>query len=214
MELDKLSKIYDKFADSYDSNRELFNIDGIINGFRDQLKSDSGNLLDLGCGAGVPIGRSFIDSGWSVTGVDFSPKMLLLANKHVPEMQTLCGDISSMEFDGGEFNAITLIYSLFHIPKSQHSDLFAQLFRWLNPNGMALFTYATREYTGSETFDGYKEFLGQQLFYSHETPDTLFQILEDIGFTIESKDYHCIADETFLWVSVRKPANKQDTQLR
>ena len=100
-----------------------------------------------------------------------------------------------------------MIYSLFHVSKSQHGELFAKLFRWLNPNGIALFTYATKEYTGSEVFDGYKEFLGQQLFYSHEAPDTLFQTLEDTGFIIESRDYHRIADETFLWVSVRKPTH-------
>lgn len=205
MELDKLSNIYDKFAESYDSNRELFNIDGIINDFRYQFKDEPGNLLDLGCGAGVPIGRSFVDSGWSVTGVDFSSKMLLLANKHVPEMKTVCSDMCDIQFGEGEFSAITSIYSLFHIPKNQHADLFGKFFRWLQPNGMALFTYATREYTGSEEFEGYKEFLGQQLFYSHETPGTLLQMLEDTGFSIESKDYHCIADETFLWLTVRKP---------
>lgn len=205
MELNKLSNIYDKFAESYDSNRDLFNIDGIIDDFRGQLKADTGKLLDLGCGAGVPIGRSFVDSGWSVTGVDFSSSMLSLANEHVPEMKTICADICSMEFGEHEFNAITLIYSLFHIPKNQHPDLFANFFRWLNPNGMALFTYATKEYTGSKEFDGYKEFLGQQLFYSHGTPDNLFGMLEDSGFEIEAKDYRCIADETFLWVTIRKP---------
>lgn len=162
-------------------------------------------MLDLGCGAGVPIGRSFIDNGWSVTGVDFSAKMLSLANEHVPEMKTICSNMCSVQFDESEFDAITSIYSLFHIPKDQHSELFANFFHWLKPNSMALFTYATREYTGSEEFDGYKEFLGQQLFYSHATPDNLFQILEDIGFIIESKDYRCIADETFLWVTIRKP---------
>ena len=205
MEPDKLSKIYDGFADSYDSNRELFNIDGIINGFRDRLKSDSGNLLDLGCGAGVPLGKSFIDSGWSVTGVDFSPKMLSLANKHVPEMKTLCADMRTVEFEEGEFNAITLIYSLFHIPKSQHSELFAKLFRWLKPNGMALFTYATKEYTGQEEMDGYKAFMGQQLYYSHKTPSALYKDLETIGFDIEAREYREIGGEIFLWITIAKP---------
>ena len=120
-------------------------------------------------------------------------------------MKTICADIGKFEASENEFNAITLIYSLFHIPKSQHADLFAKLYRWLTPNGMALFTYATKEYTGAEEFDGYKEFLGQQLFYSHETPDNLFKLVEHSGLHIESKDYHCIAGETFLWVTVSKP---------
>lgn len=205
MSLDKLSTIYGKFAESYDNNRGLFNIDGIVNDFRYHFKDEPGNLLDLGCGAGMPVGRSFVDNGWSVTGVDFSSKMLALANKYVPEMKTVCTDMCDIQFEKGEFNAIASIYSLFHVPKNQHADLFTKFFRWLQPNGMALFTYATQEYTGSEEFEGYKEFLGQQLFYSHEAPDTLYQVLEDTGFIIESKDTHCVADETFLWLTVRKP---------
>ena len=205
MEQEKLARIYDKFAESYDSQRDLFNIDGILNDFQGRLRTESGNMLDLGCGAGIPIGRSFADKGWSVSGVDFSSKMLSLANKHVPEMKTICSDMCSVKFDQNEFDAITAIYSLFHIAKELHRALFSNFYRWLKPSGMALFTYASKEYTGSERFDGYKEFLGQQLFYSHETPANLFEILGDIGFNIESRDYHCIAGETFLWVIVRKP---------
>ena len=162
-------------------------------------------MLDLGCGAGVPIGKAFVRDGWSVTGVDFSSKMLSLANQHVPEMKTICSDMCSVQFGDNEFDAITAIYSLFHIPRDMHQILFSSLYRWLKPQGSALFTYAGKEYTGSEEFDGYKEFLGQQLFYSHTSPDNLYRQLEDIGFSIESKEYHSIADETFLWVSIRKP---------
>ncbi|MDH5219083.1 MAG: class I SAM-dependent methyltransferase [Gammaproteobacteria bacterium] len=204
-DLDNLSLVYDKFAESYDDKRELFNIDHIISDFRNRLETP-GALLDIGCGAGIPVGRSFVDNNWVVTGIDFSAKMLALANTHVPEMKTICSDMRDIQFDDGDFDAISMIYSLFHIPKEQQSDLFARLFRWLKPNGMALFTYATKEYTGSEQFNGNKEFLGQQLFYSHDTPENLFQTLEEIGFVIEARDYHCVADETFLWVTMRKPA--------
>jgi len=205
VEIDKLAAVYDQLAETYDANRDTFNIDEIIKQFRDQL-AESGHLLDLGCGAGVPVGRSFIDSGWAATGVDFSSKMLELASKQVPEMTTVCSDICSVDFDNSEFDAISLVYSIFHVPKDQHSDLFSKLYRWLKPNGKVLFTYASQEYTGSEEFNGYKEFMGHQLFYSHETPDVLFQLLKNSGFIIESNEYHCTAGETFLWVTVRKPA--------
>ncbi|MDH5544983.1 MAG: class I SAM-dependent methyltransferase [Gammaproteobacteria bacterium] len=72
METEHLSEIYDKFAASYDENRDAFNIDHIINGFHSKLASQTGKLLDLGCGAGVPLARSFIGRDWEVTGVDFS----------------------------------------------------------------------------------------------------------------------------------------------
>ncbi|VAW74096.1 hypothetical protein MNBD_GAMMA12-2751 [hydrothermal vent metagenome] len=199
-----LSAVYDTFADAYDANRDSFDISDIIQKFSQQLP-DVGHLLDLGCGAGVPLGRSFIDLNWSVLGVDFSSKMLALAKKQVPEMKTICSDICNLKFDEGEFDAISLIYSLFHVAKDQHNTLFSKVERWLKPGGKVLFTYATQEYTGSTEFDGYKEFMGQQLFYSHETPDVLYQLLENIGFVIISKQYYCTAGETFLWVTIQKP---------
>ncbi|HEC29542.1 MAG TPA: class I SAM-dependent methyltransferase [Gammaproteobacteria bacterium] len=145
MEMEKLSNIYDKFAESYDNSRDLFDIDEIILNYQGSLKTDKGSLLDPGCGAGVPVARLFVDRGWSVTRVDFSPKMLSLANKHIPAMKTICSDICTAVFDDGEFNAITLIYSMFHIPKNQHGALFDKLYRWLTPNGKILFTYAAKD---------------------------------------------------------------------
>jgi len=75
----------------------------------------------------------------------------------------------------------------------------------LKPGGLSLFTYATKEYTGTEIFNGYKEFMGEQLFYSHTTPDNLFTILKSTGFKIESAQYRQIGGETFLWITIAKP---------
>jgi hypothetical protein len=67
-----------------------------------------------------------------------------------------------------------------------------------------LFTYATSEYTGQGEFDGYKEFMGQQFYYSHKTPEELYTDLERIGFRIEARDYRDIGGEVFLWVTAGK----------
>ena len=199
-----LQKVYDGFAEIYDESREQFDIDELIRSFYQRLKSNQGELLDLGCGAGIPLARFFAERNWSVTGVDFSRKMLDLANKHVPQMKTVFADITQIEFDEKAFDAITAIYSLFHIPKDQHHDLFEKIYSWLKPGGMAFFTYATKEYTGNDVFDGYKEFLGQRLYYSHDTLQALNRLLHEIGFYVESKEYKTIAEETFLWVTLRK----------
>ncbi len=80
-----------------------------------------------------------------------------------------------------------------------------EIYRWLKPGGHSLFTYATQEYTGAEVFNGYKAFLGEQLFYSHTTPGDLVASLISIGFTIESAQYRQIGGETFLWITIVKP---------
>jgi cyclopropane fatty-acyl-phospholipid synthase-like methyltransferase len=199
-----LQEIYDGFADTYEQNRGLFDMTEVFESFYKLLDVRNGRLLDMGCGAGEPFARSFVDHGWTATGVDFSQRMLALAAKYVPEMKTIPADIRQVEFPPGSFDAIIAIYSLFHIPSSMHFSLLEKFHRWLVPRGKALFTYATKEYTGSDEFDGYKKFMGQELFYSHKNPERLYADLKKIGFAIESTDYRDIGNEIFLWVTVSK----------
>ena len=213
MKTPTLSDIYDEFAATYDENRGLFDMTEILDSFFARLPMKPGRLLDLGCGAGEPFARFFVDHGWDVTGVDFSHQILHFATKYVPEMTTMYADMRDVSFDPARFDAITAIYSLFHVPRIDHPSLFEKFHAWLRPEGKALFTYATREYTGSDEFDGYKEFLGKQLYYSHSTPDKLYEQLEDAGFIIDAADYRDIGGEVFLWVTVSKPASGKETFL-
>jgi cyclopropane fatty-acyl-phospholipid synthase-like methyltransferase len=203
-----LQQIYDRFADTYEENRGLFDMTEVFNSFNGKLKIEKGMLLDLGCGAGESVAKLFVDRGWRATGVDFSKRQLELAAKHVPEMTTVHADMREVEFPSDQFNAITAVYSLFHVPASDHEVMFQKIHRWLCPQGKALFTYATKEFTGSVEFDGYKEFLGQQLYYSHKSPEALYADLKKTGFEIESADYRNIGNEIFLWVTITKPVDK------
>lgn len=201
----ELSGIYDRFAETYEANRGLFDMTSTLVPFYRGLNRDKGRLLDLGCGAGEPFPRYFLEKGWEVYGVDFSKKMLELAARFAPQMHTIYADMTEVEFPPAQFDAITCIYSLFHVPRNLHPELFAKFHRWLRPGGKVLFTYATRKYTGQDEFDGEKEFMGQRLFYSHTTEEKLREQLTAAGFEIESFEHLDIGGETFLWVVVRKP---------
>jgi len=202
--MNNLQKIYNGFAQTYDENRDVFDMSEIFAAFYKQLNAKNGENLDLGCGTGEPFPKMFVDKGWKVTGVDFSENMLKLASKYVPKMKNICADICDVNFDDSSFDAITLIYSLFHIPYIEHEKLFKKIYNWLSPGGKVLFTYATKEYTGHDEFNGYITFMGQKLFYSHTTPEKLYKTLKDIGFNIEAADYRNIAGETFLWITISK----------
>lgn len=195
---------YNRLARTYDQNRGLFDMTGVFQDFSSLLEPRIGHLLDLGCGAGEPIPGFFIDKGWQVTGVDFSESMLELANIYQPKMKTVHSDIITLDMDDKQFDAITAVYCLFHIPRRYHGQIFLHMHRWLKPGGKAIFTYASREYTGSERFSGYIEFMDERLFYSHHSPAGLQRLLERVGFTILSMDYRSIGGETFLWPIVAK----------
>ena len=200
----KLSEIYDEFAKTYDENRGQFDLTEIFNSFYARLALDQGKLLDLGCGSGEAFSRLFVEKGWHVTGVDFSKQMLELAHRYVPEMETIHADVRQVKFSSAQFDAIVAVYSLFHVPRQDHHELFSNMHHWLRPGGMLLFTYATKQYTGCEEYDGYVNFLGKDLYYSHSTPEQLTKDLRAIGFKILEKEFIEIAGETFLWITVQK----------
>ena len=51
---ENLPAIYNRFAATYESNRDLFDASTIFDEFYSGLNSQTGNILDLGCGAGEP----------------------------------------------------------------------------------------------------------------------------------------------------------------
>ena len=136
--------------------------------------------------------------------MDFSRKMLALANQNVPEMRTIFADMRELEQEPGQYDAVSAVYSLFHVPRQDHQALFNNVHSWLKDDGLFLFTYATEDYTGSPEFDGHIEFMRQDLFYSHDTQKVMEGKLAQAGFTLVSADNHEIGGETFLWVTAKK----------
>ena len=128
----QLRKIYDAFAKTYEENRGQFDMSDVLDGFYSTLKLENGKLLDLGCGAGEPVARYFTDHNWSVVGVDFSERMIELASKYVPEMPTMHADISEVDFESNQFDAIIASYSLFHISVDKHKDILKKFHKWLS----------------------------------------------------------------------------------
>lgn len=199
-----LARIYDDFAADYDKSRGLFDMGDVLADFTRRLPA-SGRLLELGCGAGEPFARHFIDRGWSVTGVDFSAGFLALAARYVPEMTRVQADMREAQFEPATFEAVCAVYSLFHVPRSSHAPLFSRIRDWLVPGGTVLFTYATRAYTGVDRFEGVMSFMGRDLFYSHGTPADMVGDLVAGGLELVEARERAIGGETFLWVTAARP---------
>lgn len=163
-----------------------------------------GQLLDLGCGAGVPISQSFAHAGWDLVGVDICPQMLALAGREVPSMLRVQGEMQRVQFAPECFDAVTAVYSLFHVPCDEQPLLFESIARWLRPGGRLFFTYATADYTGQAEFEGWIEFMGTRLFYGHTSIDRLRSQLAQAGLEVEAQQQPLIGGERFLWITARK----------
>ncbi len=94
----------------------------------------AGQVLDVGCGAGVPIARTLAQR-WRVTGVDISGEQIRRATRNVPGAAFIQADIMSLTFPPATFDAVVAYYSLFHLPRVEHPALLSRGFRWLKPGG-------------------------------------------------------------------------------
>jgi 2-polyprenyl-3-methyl-5-hydroxy-6-metoxy-1,4-benzoquinol methylase len=162
-------------------------------------------VLDLGCGAGLPVTRWLADRGFAVTGVDVSTRQLELARKNVPEGTFLKADMTELAFAPETFDAVVAFHSIIHVPRTEHPALLEGIHSWLRPGGVFLATMTVTDYEGKdENWEGW----GAQMVWSHYDREANVAMLREAGFEIlyaEPRTGKGTGDaETWLWVLARK----------
>ena len=165
-------------------------------------------VLDLGCGAGVPVTRWLADRCFAVTGVDVSARQLDLARTHVPEATFIKADMAEVTFEPETFDAVVAFHSIIHVPRTEHPALLGRIHRWLRPEGAFLATMTLTDYEGTDDdWEGW----GAPMVWSHYDRDTNLAMLREAGFGIRSAEPRTGGGtgdegETWLWVLARQGA--------
>jgi len=105
--------------------------------FLDALPASS-DVLDLGCGPGLPIGRMAAEAGHRYTGLDLSPRQIELARANVPDATFLAEDVLDAAFDPSTFAGILMLYAITHVPRDEWHAVFARVAHWLRSPGLFL----------------------------------------------------------------------------
>lgn len=163
-------------------------------------------VLDLGCGAGVPVTRWLVERGFSVTGVDLSEKQIELARRLSPGATFIRADMSELAFEPETFDAVVAFHSIIHVPRADHPELLANVHRWLKPGGHFLATLTVTDFEGE---DGDWEGWGAAMRWSHYDEEANIEMLRETGFGLVYAEPRTgkgtgDADETWLWVLARK----------
>lgn len=148
----------------------------------DRLTSGS-KILDVGCGAGIPVAQHLART-FSLTGIDISSTMVALARKNVPAAKFVLADVVKTEFPACSFDAIVSFYAIFHIPRQEHLNLFRRFAQWLRPGGLLLFTVARQDDGPGYTED---DFFGETMYWSNFGPATYRKFLTETGFQVEQE---------------------------
>ena len=134
-------------------------------------------ILDLGCGAGIPVARRLISLGHLVEGVDASSAQIERACLNVPTADFHVGDMTGIERHPGTYDAVVALYSITHIPRDEHASLFLRIYTWLKPGGLFLASLGARD-----TPDWTGNWLGTTMFFSHFNAETNLRLLSEAMF--------------------------------
>ena len=125
---------FDRFADSDDYDVFLPQAKArIVDAFmRLSALAPGARVLDVGCGSGT-FTYVLRQRGYSVCGIDISPKLVALARRKFPRIGFFDGDAESTPFENAEFDGVLLSGLAHHFPDPR--QLAAEVHRILKPGG-------------------------------------------------------------------------------
>jgi len=142
----------------------------------DARLSDQANVLELGCGRGVP-GTRQLARRHRVTGVDISAVQIELARHHVPEASFVHADALELDIAEGSLDAVVALYFFGHVPLDEQRDLIGRIALWLAEGGLLLATFGAGD-RGEDVDD---DWLGAPMFFASLGGDSYLPLLRESG---------------------------------
>lgn len=192
-----IEESYDRMGERYHNfrNNEKFNSE--LEKFAKLLPS-SGKVLDAGCGVGRPVSEYLVKKGFNVTGVDISKKMIDTAIENVPAATFYKMNILDLDFPEDSFDGIICVYTLWHIPRENHSAIISKFYRMLKEDGIVVLN------TGIYDSEGMSDFFGEPMLWSTNDPRKTLTYVREVGFTIIFEGMLTLGGETQYWIFAKK----------
>jgi predicted TPR repeat methyltransferase len=169
----------------------------------DSCLEDASNVLELGCGRGVPATRE-LARRHNVTGVDISAVQIELARHHVPEASFIHADAMELEIAPGSIDAVVALFLFGHVPSDEQPGLISRIASWLRDGGYFLGTFASGK--AAEEVD--QDWLGAPMFFASLGGDAYAPLLRDAGLgllrddlVVQHEPGH--GDVSFRWILAR-----------
>jgi putative AdoMet-dependent methyltransferase len=154
------NKGFDLWADGYDKSVNLSEEDNeypfagykkVLNYIYGQVKKcNNASVLDIGFGTGI-LTKKLYDDGYSISGIDFSEKMISIASDKMPSAKLVKWDFSSglpCEMQTQTFDYIISTYAFHHLQDQEKIEFLKVLSKQLSANGKILIgdiSFQTRE---------------------------------------------------------------------
>jgi SAM-dependent methyltransferase len=195
---DRIIDLYHRHARAWDEVRK----DKLIErGWLDRfvaLLPAGGRVLDLGCGAGEPVARYFVERGLAVTGVDTSPAMIGMCRARFPSQRWIVGDMRALAL-GERFHGVLAWDSFFHLPPEDQRGMFAIFNAHAAPGAALMFTSGPQRGIALGTFHS------EPLYHASLAPAEYRLLLGAQGFDVArhvARDPECGGHT--VWLAQRR----------
>lgn len=207
---DEMAEAYTSWAISQSSPRTRFTAEILSS-----ATTTAPFILELGCGAGLPISRMVLDAGARLIGNDISSTQIGLAKASCPDKAAtfIAEDMLQLSFPAQNFDGVVAFFSIIHLPREEQRSMFEKVYHWMKKGSLFAFNLSTID---QEEMRG--EFCGKGMFWSGFGTERSLQIVREVGFEVVKSEVLDAGEEgkkldesdpdygiQFLWVVVRRP---------
>lgn len=195
---DRIVELYRRHAQAWAQARGTKLIEGTwLNRFVACLPQRA-EILDLGCGPGVPIGHALVARGHALTGVDAAPEMIALFETNLPGQEAVVADMRSLRLQRC-FDGVLAWDSFFHLSPTAQRGMFPIFRAHANPGAALMFT------SGPACGEAIGELEGEPLYHASLGPDAYRALLDQNDFEVVC---HAIEDPDCgrhsVWLAQRR----------
>ncbi len=166
---------WENVVEPFSEYRDDIEVTSLFRDFSNMLNHRS-QILDIGCGTGIPFGKYIVDIGHILTGIDFSEGMIEKAKINVPEgnfrVQSM-KDIREIEY----YDGIVASYSLQLLAPDTFIRVIALCSAALKKNEIM---YVSLNEPVLERND-YTVFMGEKMFFKDYSENDLINIFSKQG---------------------------------
>lgn len=152
---------------------------GVLGAFSELVLS-TGNFetLEIGCGPGR-ITAFLAALGLTPSGLDLSPAMIAIAERHYSNLEFTTGSMASLPYADDSFAGLVAWYSIIHIPDADLASVFAEAACVLRPGGWFQLAFQLGNRIDRQSTAGGHDV---DLSFHRRSVDSVLTSLEDHGF--------------------------------
>jgi len=180
-----VSRGYDQLAGDFLAMRVKNGADiEQLDKLQETLTPDS-QVLDAGCGSGVPVAEALQMAGHRVIGLDLSVGQLRLARQLAVGLEPVQADLAGLPFRDRSFDAVVSFYAVIHVPREEHLAVLTEFTRVLTHGGQLLVCMGCTDLPADHDPDSW---LGAPMFWSHYDAATNIELFRAAGVEVTGSD--------------------------